>query len=279
MSADAISGTDPTPNPDGRFDLVVVGGGNMGAALVRGLLARDASLSMAIVEADPARREQLSEICPGVDIGADPVAATTALIAVKPPDAIAAAVAAGRAGAVRIVSIAAGITTTAFERALGERGLDIAVVRSMPNTPALVGQAMTAICAGSSADENDLIAAEQILGALGRCIRLDEGDFDLVTAVTGSGPAYVMLLAEALIDAGVARGLDPATAEQMVTQLLVGSAALLAAHGDPASLRVMVTSPGGTTAAGLAALQERGFAASVAAAVDAAARRSRELGA
>lgn len=250
----------------------------MGAALVGGLLARNSSMSMAIVEADGSRREHLRAICPGVDVRADHIAATTALIAVKPPDAIAMAVAAGRAGAQRIVSIAAGITTAAFESALEGAALEIAVVRSMPNTPALVGQAMTAICAGSSADEADLLAAEQILGAIGRCVRLDEADFDLVTAVTGSGPAYVMLLAEALIDAGVAGGLDPAIAEQMVTQLLAGSAALLADQGDPAALREMVTSPGGTTAAGLAALETHGFRDAVAAAVAAAARRSRELG-
>ena len=120
--------------------------------------------------------------------------------------------------------------------------------------------------------------AERVLGAVGTVVRVDESQLDAVTGLTGSGPAYVFLLAESLIDAGLDVGLDPDDVEAMVTQLLVGSAALLAERGDPARLREMVTSPNGTTAAGLQVLGDRGLRGIVTEAVRAATERSRELG-
>ena len=125
----------------------------------------------------------------------------------------------------------------------------------MPNTPALVGQGASAIAGGSSATEADLAWAERILGAVGIVERVGEHHLDAVTALTGSGPAYLFLVAEALIDAAVAAGLPRPLAATLTTQLFVGSSALLADRGDPAALRAMVTSPAGTTAAGLAALE------------------------
>ena len=201
---------------------------------------------------------------------------TAAVIAVKPGDVAAAMSSAASAGARRILSIAAGVTLARLEAAAGD---GVAVVRAMPNTPALVGQGASAIAAGTRATDDDLAWAENILGAVGIVERVDEQQLDAVTALTGSGPAYVFLVAEALIDAAVQVGLPQPLADRMTTQLLVGSAALLAERGDPASLRAMVTSPGGTTAAGLAVLEDRAVRAAFADAVRAAAERSAELGA
>ena len=133
----------------------------------------------------------------------------------------------------------------------------------MPNTPALVGEGASAISGGSAATDDDLAWAEAILGGVGLVVRVAEGDLDAVTGLSGSGPAYVFLVAEALVDAAVDAGLSPELASTLTTQLLVGSAKLLAERGDPAALRAMVTSPGGTTAAGLRVLEERGVRAGV----------------
>lgn len=259
------------------FELVVVGGGNMGAALLSGMLGsgRFDPASIAVVEPVAARREVLSEMFPGVLVTDSMPAASAAVIAVKPPDVGSAATTAVAAGTRRLLSIAAGVTTSTIDAAVGA---GVAVVRSMPNTPAIVGLGVSAITAGAHASDDDLVWAESILGAVGTCVRVDESQFDAVTGLTGSGPAYVFLVAEALIDAGVAAGLDRSLVEPMVTQLLVGSSALLADRGDPAALRVMVTSPGGTTASGLAVLDELGVREAFVAAVAAAAQRSRELG-
>ena len=149
----------------------------------------------------------------------------------------------------------------------------------MPNTPALIGQGASAIAGGQRATEDDLAWAEGILRAVGTVERVSEAQLDAVTALSGSGPAYVFLVAEALIDAAVAVGLARPVATRLTTQLLVGSSALLAERGDPAALRAMVTSPGGTTAAGLTALEAHAVRAAFADAIRAATSRSVELGA
>lgn len=261
-----------------QFELIVVGGGNMGAALLGGLLAAntvDAS-QVAIVELSPERRTRLELDFPQVAVVADFPPARSALIAVKPQHVADAVAAAAAQGVARVLSIAAGITTAAIAEAAGR---PIAIIRAMPNTPALVGEGVTAIAAGPGADDADLEWAESMLAAVGLVVRVPESQIDAVTGLTGSGPAYVFLLAESLIDAGVAVGLDRATVEPMVTQLLVGSAVLLAERGDPGALRTAVTSPGGTTQAGLAMLFDRGVPGAVVAAVEAATARSRELSA
>jgi pyrroline-5-carboxylate reductase len=258
-----------------QVDLVVIGGGNMGAALISGLLAAGrAPQSMAVVEVAAARRDELQVMFPGVLVGTDVPRAEGAVIAVKPPDAAGACADALRAGVTRILSIAAGVPIAALEAASGTA----AVVRAMPNTPALVGQGASAIAGGLSATADDLEWAEQILGAVGAVVRVPESHLDAVTGLAGSGPAYIFLVAEALIDGGVLNGLSRPVAERLVTQLLVGSAALLADRGDAPALRAMVTSPGGTTAAGLRELEDRGVRAAMLAAVSAATERSRELG-
>lgn len=265
-----------------RHDIAVIGGGNMGAALLAGMISSGSfdPPTLAVVEPLAARRAELAARFPGVAVVAEVLPATNVVLAVKPPDVVAVAAAAVRAGAQRLLSIAAGVTTAAIDRAVeGADAGPVAVVRAMPNTPSLVGRGVAAICPGRNAGPADLEWAEAVLGAVGTCVRLDEARFDAVTAVTGSGPAYVFFLAESLVSAAVAAGLPSEVAEPMVTQLLVGSAELLAREGDPAALRAMVTSPGGTTAAGVAVLEDRDVRGIVAEVVVAAAARSRELGA
>lgn len=258
------------------YRLAVVGGGNMGAALVGGLLHAGWSAGdLAVVEVLAARADQLRELFPGVTVTDEIPACEAALIAVKPYDVAGACAAAAAAGATRLLSIAAGISIAALQAAAGP---EVAVVRAMPNTPALVGKGAAAICAGTTADESDLDWADGILGSVGIVVRVPESQLDAVTGLAGSGPAYLFLVAEALIDAGVLAGLARAHSEALVTQLFVGSAALLAQRGEPAQLRAMVTSPGGTTAAGVRQLEEHAVRSAFLEAVMAATRRSSELG-
>ena len=156
----------------------------------------------------------------------------------------------------RVLSIAAGVTLASLESWLGK---PIPVVRAMPNMPALVGAGAAAIAGGRAAGPDDLAWAQSVLEAVGTVVTVSESTLDAVTGLSGSGPAYVFLLAEALIDAGVLVGLSRPVARQLAVQTLLGSARLLAETGDePASLRAAVTSPGGTTAAGLRALEAGG---------------------
>jgi pyrroline-5-carboxylate reductase len=259
-------------------ELLIVGGGRMGEALLGGLIAAGRSAeSLAVAEVSASRREELAARYEGVTVVAEPVAAPEALLAVKPGDVPAAAAAVADAGAQRALSVAAGVTTVAIEGACGGR---LRVVRAMPNTPALIGAGASAISAGSGASEEDLAWAEEVLGAVGVVVRVPEAQLDAVTGLSGSGPAYVFLVAEALAEAGVLNGLPRDTAETLAFQTLAGAARLLA-EGDagPADLRAAVTSPGGTTAAGLAELERHGARAAFLDAVTAATRRSRELGA
>jgi len=259
------------------FDLVIVGGGNMGAALLGGLLDSGTlePESVAVVDVADARRAELAVAFPGVTVSDRVPACSAALLAVKPGDIPSAASAASAAGARRLLSIAAGVRIATIESAVGA---DVAVVRAMPNTPALVRLGASAIAAGSRAVADDVAWAESILSAVGIVERMTEPELDLFTGVAGSGPAYVFLVAEALTEAAVADGMARPVAERVVQQLLLGSATLLAREGDPALLRERVTSPGGTTAAGLRVLDSLGVRAAFGAAVRSATERSRELG-
>lgn len=263
------------------IDLVIVGGGNMGAALAGGLVRSGwEPATLAVVEVAAARRDTLSRELPGVrvvaDLEADVVTGAGIVLAVKPADIATVAERATAMGARRVLSIAAGVRLETLEQACGGR---VPVVRSMPNTPALVGEGMAAIAGGPTAGRDDVDWAMQVLSAVGQVVEVTEAQLDAVTGVAGSGPAYLFLVAEALTDAGVAEGLPRPVAEALVQQLFVGAGALLAAgRGTPHELRAMVTSPGGTTAAGLAALETHAVRAAFAAAVSAASRRSRELG-
>lgn len=259
--------------------LAIFGGGNMGAALLGGLLAAKWAKpgELAVVEVSDERRARLGDEFPGVAVCPGLIRpAQAAIIGVKPGEVATVCRAIAASGAERVLSVAAGVPTATIEAALGTRA---AVVRAMPNTAALVGQGAAAIAPGSRADETDLDWAEGILRSVGTVVRVPEHLLDAVTGLSGSGPAYVMLVAEALVDAGVLVGLPRETARQLTVQLLVGSASLLATSGRSAEqLRHEVTSPGGTTAAGLRALEQAGLRSALADAVWAATARSRELG-
>lgn len=258
--------------------LVLVGGGRMGEALLGGLLGRGwaPAEELVVVEVDAARRSVLAERY-GVTVSADPLAGDGVVLAVKPADATAAAKSAVGAGASRVLSIAAGVTLEALQAATGG---GVPVVRAMPNTPALVGQGAAAIAGGDAAAEEDLSWAESILSSVGTVVRVPEHLLDAVTGLSGSGPAYVFLVAEALVDAGVMVGLPRDVATALTTQTLLGSASLLDSSDDDATaLRAAVTSPGGTTAAGLRVLESAGVRAAILVAVAAATERSRQLGA
>jgi pyrroline-5-carboxylate reductase len=261
--------------------LAVVGGGKMGTALVAGLVAAGWARAdeILVVEAVDARRDELVAGYPGLVVAAEVGAATAdgAVVAVKPGDVEAACRALAGAGTGRVLSIAAGVPLSRLESWLPE---GVAVVRAMPNTPALVGAGAAAIAGGRAAGQADLAWAEEILSAVGTVERVGEALLDAVTGLSGSGPAYVFLVAEALIDAGVAAGLPRAVSEALTVQTLLGSARLLSESGEGAeALRAAVTSPGGTTAAGLGALEKRAVRAAFLEAVEAATSRSRELGA
>lgn len=251
----------------------------MGEALVGGLVASGwcAAGDVHVVEPVEARRAALAGALPGVSLGTEPVAADGAVLAVKPADVAAACEALAPAHPGRVLSIAAGVPTAAVERALGG---NVPVVRAMPNTPALVGAGASAIAAGAWAGPADLDWAESILGAVGVVVRVKEPLLDAVTGLSGSGPAYVFLVAEALIEGGVAAGLPRDVSTTLAVQTLLGAARLLAERGDgPEALRAAVTSPGGTTAAGVRALEARATRSAFIEAVLAATERSRQLGA
>jgi pyrroline-5-carboxylate reductase len=256
--------------------LLLVGGGKMGEALLGGLLAQGAVApgEVVVVEPDPTRRAALADAFAGVGVVAEPQAADAAVVAVKPPLVATVCRSLGVLGVGRVLSIAAGITTAAMEAELPE---GTAVIRAMPNTPALVGRGVAAIAGGRSATDEDLVWAEEVLGAVGVVVRVAERDLNAVTGLSGSGPAYVFLVAEALIDAGVLVGLSRPVAEQLAIETLRGAAELLASGTPAAELRANVTSPGGTTAAGLRALEAAGVRAALANAVVAASARAAEL--
>lgn len=256
--------------------LVIVGGGQMGEALLGGLVAAGwPPEELGVVEPLAARREELAQRFPRMTTSAGGLGAAGTVLAVKPdavPDAAHAAVGAGTE---RILSIAAGVTVGAIEAVTGQ----VPVVRAMPNTPALVGAGAAAIAPGTSAGEADLVWAESILGAVGIVVRVPEQLLDAVTGLSGSGPAYVFLVAEALVEAGVLVGLPRATSAVLVAQTLLGASRLLVEGEDgPEALRAAVTSPGGTTAAGLRVLEAQGVRSALIEAVAAATQRSAELG-
>ncbi len=257
----------------------------MGEALVGGLLLSGwaAPADIVVVDTSAPRREALADGLggrhPGLRIGEVAEPGDGAILAVKPADAEATCRHLAGLRFPRVLSIAAGVTLQSLERWLRAEGGTV-VVRAMPNAPALVGAGAAAIAGGDGATEDDLAWAEAILAAVGSVVRVAETQLDAVTGLSGSGPAYLFLIAEALIDAGVLVGLSRAVAHELTTQTLLGAARLLAETGEtPEALRAAVTSPGGTTASGLRALEAAAVRAAVIDAVVAAAARARELGA
>ncbi|PHQ78305.1 MAG: pyrroline-5-carboxylate reductase [Thalassobium sp.] len=258
--------------------LVLLGCGKMGSAMLAGWLSDGLpATSVWVLDPKPTDWLQAQGVHLNVGLPDDPA---VVLVAVK-PQMMGAALPSLQAlgnGATVFVSVAAGITIAAFEEILGTQ---TPIVRAMPNTPAAIGRGITAIIGNGRTTPAQLDLAEGLLQAVGQVVRLDsEGQIDAVTAVSGSGPAYVFHLIETLAAAGVAEGL-PADLAMALAKATVGGAGQLAedADEDPAQLRVNVTSPNGTTQAALAVLMDetRGFPALLARAVKAAADRSREL--
>ena len=266
--------------------LLIVGGGKMGGALLGGLLRSHWAEPADVVVIEPVaqRRGELETEHPGLRTVAAPEPGLLddhgerppgAVLAVKPDQAEGACRALGATGVARVLSIVAGIPAGRLESALGGQP---AVVRAMPNTPALVGAGVTAISGGSFASSHDLAWAEDVLAAVGRVVRLPERLLDAVTGLSGSGPAYFFLVAESLVEAGVQMGLARDVSRTLVIETMLGSAALLKETGrDPEALRAEVTSPGGTTAAGIRALEARAVRSAFMEAVAAATERSRNL--
>ncbi len=267
--------------------VLLVGCGRMGRALVGGWLAAGeaaAGEDLRIVVVEPAANAEvpgdprLTRLTDPADLPAG-LLADVMVFAVK-PQAMAGVAPPYRRfidGGASVLSIAAGRTIRSFERLFGE---DTAVIRAMPNTPAAIGRGITAVVANPAAGPADRALCTRLLEAIGEVVWLDdEAAMDAVTAVSGSGPAYVFLLAEALTAAGIAAGLAPDLAGRLAVSTVTGAAALLQQSGqDPATLRRNVTSPGGTTAAALDVLMaEGGLPDRLAAAVAAAAKRSRVL--
>lgn len=254
----------------------------MGGALVTGLLTRGgwSADQILVVEPDAGRRDELSAAHPGLTVAEAPPWGSTeqggdAVLAVKPDVAEPACRALGAAGIGRVLSVVAGMPAARLEAVLPQGAV---VVRAMPNMPALVGAGVSAISGGSNARAADLSWAEQLLGAVGTVVRVPERQLDVVTALSGSGPAYVFLVIESLVEAGVLAGLPRDLSTTLAVETVRGAAALLTETGEhPESLRAAVTSPGGTTAAGLRTLEARGVRSAFMEAVLAAAERARGL--
>lgn len=254
----------------------------MGEALVKGLLAGKVVAPSQLIASDllPERRAALAE---RFGISATPDNATAVrgagvvILAVKPQDmrSTLAGMKAALAPTQLIISIAAGITTARIERELGNGAR---VVRVMPNSPAQIGAGAAALCKGSHATDEDLETAETIMGSIGITVRAEEEHLDAVTALSGSGPAYVFLIAEAMIRSGVELGLSPEVSRKLTLQTLLGAARLIVESGEaPDVLRHRVTSPGGTTEAALKIMNGGRLVEVFVEAVKAAATRSQEL--
>ncbi|HEX2212962.1 MAG TPA: pyrroline-5-carboxylate reductase [Mycobacterium sp.] len=283
--------------------IAIVGGGSMGEALLSGLLRAGRQVKdLVVAEKDPTRGKLLAEkysvlltsVADAVDT------ATYVIVAVKPFDveglvneiADAAAKADTDTAEKVFVTVAAGVTTAFYENKLPAGS---PVIRVMPNAPVVVGGGVSALARGRFATADHLKEVMAIFDAVGGVLTVPESQLDAVTAVSGSGPAYFFLMVEALIDAGVAAGLSRSVATDLVVQTMAGSAAMLlerldqaqavddaaaavAVDATPAQLRATITSPGGTTAAGLRELERGGLRAAVADAVEAAKKRSEQLG-
>jgi pyrroline-5-carboxylate reductase len=277
--------------------IAIIGGGNIGEALLAGLLRSGRQVKdIVVAERVPARARYLSEKYSVLVTNlADAVEnANFVVVAVKPSDVesvsdeIAAAVARDDASSVEhvFVTVVAGVSTTYFEVKLPAGA---PVVRVMPNAPMVVGAGVSAIAKGRFASQEQLKEVAALFDSVGGVLTVPESQLDAVTAVSASGPAYFFLMVEALVDAAVAVGLSRADATDLAVQTMAGSAAMLLERVDekagsadidttPARLRATVTSPGGTTAAGIAELERGGLRAAVAAAVVAAKNRAGQLG-
>ncbi|MCA9576749.1 MAG: pyrroline-5-carboxylate reductase [Polyangiales bacterium] len=262
--------------------ITFVGAGNMAAAIIAGLVRADASASSRITAVDVSestlqRLHDLHGVGTSTDAATAVRGADVVVLAVKPQvvEAVLPRVREGVGAEALVVSIVAGVTSKTLEAGLppGTR-----VVRTMPNTPALVGRGATAIAAGTHATEGDLTTTSALFDAVGLTVTVPEKLLDAVTGLSGSGPAYVFLFLEALADGGVREGLPRDTALRLAAQTVLGAATMMLETGaHPGMLKDQVTSPGGTTIAAVEALEGRAFRGTVMSAVSAATARSRAL--
>jgi len=265
------------------YKLLVVGGGRMGSALVAGLLKANwcNPSELAIVQPSSPKREALAERFPGVAVldqvtKNDVDEKTGAVLCVKPDHAEAVARNLSGAGVSRLLSVVAGLSTQRLEATFKN---SVPVIRSMPNTPVLIGEGVSAISGGEHCVSADLEWAESILGAVGTVVRVPERYQDTVGALSGAMPAYLYMVVESLIEAGVHQGLTRDLATSLVVDTFAGAGQLLKHSGEsPEQLRFNVTSPGGVTAAGIRMLEQRALRAAFLEAVASAAERSRQLG-
>lgn len=260
--------------------IAVLGAGKIGEAMLAGLLrAGHPAAELMFTERHPQRCAELTDRhgVRAVDPAEAARVADVLVVAVKPQDIdlVLSQIAELRAGAL-VVSLCAGLPTSLYEHRLPT---GTPVVRVMPNTPMVVGQAMSAISGGRHADEKHLVLVEELLRAVGRVVRVPEDQQDAVTALSGSGPAYFFFLVEAMIDAGILLGLPRQVASELIVQSAVGAATMLRDCGEhPVALREAVTSPAGTTIAAVRELEVHGVRAALLAAIEAARDRSVELG-
>ena len=271
------------PAADAERMIAMIGGGQMALALAEGFCRAGLLGPGDIVVHDPvpAARERLAARLPGVRFAASNAeavaAARTVVLAVKPQQAAAACreSAPALAADAVVVSIVAGLPLRKLAELTGRRG----IVRVMPNTPCLVGRGVSVVCRTPEVADDDLARIRALLAAVGRVHEADESLMDAVTGLSGSGPGFVALLVEALADGGVKAGLPRPLALALATETLSGTAALLDQTGEhPAQIKDRVSSPGGTTIAGLAVLEQRGVRGALIDAVVTAAARARELG-
>ncbi len=260
--------------------VAILGTGKMGEALLSGLLRSGFPASSLVVSTRSPQRAEVLAQRHGVEVAGSAAAvasADTVVIAVKPQDmsALLDEVAGQVTADQLVVSVAAGITTSFLEARLGDQ---VPVVRVMSNTPVLVDEAMSALSAGSHADESHLARTEALLRSVGQTIRVPESQQDAVTALSGSGPAYFFYLVEAMTDAGILLGLPRSVAHDLIVQTAIGAAVMLRDSGEaPQTLREAVMSPAGTTIAAIREMENHKVRAAFLAALEAARDRSREL--
>jgi pyrroline-5-carboxylate reductase len=261
--------------------IAFIGGGNMAEAIMQGLLREDAGIGICVAEISPKRRDELAAKFPTVQVVGDAAEAAqwgeVVILAIKPQQSESVLDLIERVVTPQqlVISIMAGIPSVKIEANLipGCR-----VIRAMPNTPALIGAGATAVCSGRKASSDDLDLARQIFALIGVAVSVEEKLMDAVTALSGSGPAYVFTFIEALSDAGVNCGLTRDVATQLAAQTVLGAARMVVETGEhPCLLKEKVTSPGGTTIAAQHALENGSFRGVVMNAVEAACLKSKEL--
>ena len=262
--------------------IALIGGGQMGRALIGGMLNAGVAQQVGLNVIDPSEdcrkwwSEKYSNVTVEPSIGTNIEGADVILLAVKPHliDKVLGEVAALPGGPALVVSIAAGIAVDRLCQTVGHQR----VIRVMPNTPSLVGAGASAYCCADAVTTEDRLWVDEALAGVGLAVEVAENQMDAVTGLSGSGPAYVCVMIEALADGGVLMGLPRPLAMQLATQTVMGSAKMVAETGQhPGALKDAVASPGGTTIAALQALEENGLRAALIAAVQASADRSREL--